>query len=184
MTNPEPRVLLVTGPPGAGKTTVAHTLASRSDRAVHLESDFLFHAIAEGYIEPWLPEAHEQNGVVMQVVADAAASYAVAGYPTIVDGIFAPGWFLEPVRDALTAAGVEASLAILRPSHETASARRARREEHPVPREVVGALWNEFAALGPLEHHVFENEGDDVGATAQRIADAWARGRLIVRSAG
>jgi hypothetical protein len=32
-------VLILTGPPGAGKTTAARVLAERSERAVHVESD-------------------------------------------------------------------------------------------------------------------------------------------------
>jgi tRNA uridine 5-carbamoylmethylation protein Kti12 len=42
-------VLILAGPPGVGKTTVAELLAARSDRAVHLESDLFFRAIRTGY---------------------------------------------------------------------------------------------------------------------------------------
>ena len=90
---PREPILILTGPPGAGKTNVARLLAKLSDRAVHLESDRFFHFIASGYVEPWKPESHEQNTAVMQIVAGAAIGYASAGYRTIVDGIIIPGWF-------------------------------------------------------------------------------------------
>jgi adenylate kinase family enzyme len=83
--------LILTGAPGSGKTTVAGLLAAKSKRSVHLESDRFFHFIQAGYIEPWEPESHEQNTAVMRIVAQAAASYADAGYFTIIDGIIIPG---------------------------------------------------------------------------------------------
>jgi hypothetical protein len=52
-----------------------------------------FHFIRSGYVEPWKPESHEQNRIVMGIVANAAATYAAAGYFTIVDGIIIPPGF-------------------------------------------------------------------------------------------
>jgi replication-associated recombination protein RarA len=40
-------VLVLTGPPGAGKTTAARVLAERFERAVHLESERFFDFIGE-----------------------------------------------------------------------------------------------------------------------------------------
>jgi predicted kinase len=169
---------LLTGPPGAGKTTIAQSICQNMRRCVHVESDLLFHAIASGSIEPWRPEAHEQNTVVMDVVARVAIGFAGAGYPTIVDGILLPGWFLEPVRDALHDAGVQVSLAILRPSRETVVSRRSRIEPS-IPAGEVEAMWRDFTRPGPPERHSFENEGDR-DATSTAIVAAWEAGQLIV----
>jgi hypothetical protein len=39
-----------------------------------------FHFIESGYVESLRPESHQQNQVVMRIVAEAAPSYAAAGY--------------------------------------------------------------------------------------------------------
>src|SRR5204862_7215634 len=73
-------VLILSGPPGAGKTTVASLLTADAERAVHVEADTFFRFVRGGYIDPSTPPSHEQNGVVMRAVADAAAAYAHGGY--------------------------------------------------------------------------------------------------------
>ena len=43
-------VVIVSGPPGSGKTTVGVTLGSGCERGVHLESDWFFRFIRSGFI--------------------------------------------------------------------------------------------------------------------------------------
>ena len=71
-------VVILTGPPGAGKSTVADVLARQSEMpAVHLHSDdFYDRYIKSGYVLPWLPESQKQNEVVTGVIAGAACAYA------------------------------------------------------------------------------------------------------------
>jgi len=132
-------------------------LAARSNRAAHLESDLFFHFIQSGYVEPWKPESHEQNRIVMRIVADAAAAYAAGGYFTILDGIIIPGWFLEPLRDSLREAGHPVAYAVLRaPLSVCASRARSRASKPLADREVVERLWHDFADLGPLEPNAID----------------------------
>ncbi|HEX6752659.1 MAG TPA: GNAT family N-acetyltransferase [Solirubrobacterales bacterium] len=165
-------VLVLTGPPGVGKTTVAGILALRSPRAVHLESDVFFRFVRSGYVEPWKPESHEQNSVVMGIVARAAAGYAAAGYETIVDGIVIPGWFLPPLAGMLEGAGHTVAYAVLRAPVATCIERVRGREGVPLERGPIEQLCQSFADLGGYERNAIELHGEE---PEEEVADIVSR---------
>ena len=76
------------------------TLARRrAVPSVHLHPDDFWHFIKQGWIAPYLPQAHQQNQTVVHVVAHAAFGYAAGGYQVICDGIVGP-WFIDVFRTA------------------------------------------------------------------------------------
>ncbi len=177
---PEP-ILILTGPPGAGKTRTAGLLTAGSERTVHLESDTFFHFIRAGYVEPWKPESGEQNTTVMRIVAAAAAGYAEAGYFTIIDGIISPRWFFEPLRDTLQAAGHAVAYAVLRAPLDVCTARAGGREASPIADPlVIEQLWRDFAELGSLEHHAIESDGKSAAQVAEAVTQSLGEGLLGV----
>ena len=94
-------VVVVTGPPGAGKSAVAGELVRLLDPSALVSGDDFFAMLRNGAIAPWLQEAHAQNASVME--AAAAATGRLAGQCHVVyDGVVGP-WFLDTF---LRAAGV------------------------------------------------------------------------------
>ena len=86
-------LLVITGPPGAGKSTVARLVADSFGRSVLVEGDAFFGFLAAGAVPPWLPGSHQQNEVVTVAAATATGCFVTGGYETVYDGVVGP-WFL------------------------------------------------------------------------------------------
>lgn len=87
-------LIVVTGPPGAGKSTVARALSGLFERSALVPGDQFFAFIDKGYSEPWTAAAHHQNEIVIDAAAAAAGRLANGGYTVVYDGVIGP-WFLE-----------------------------------------------------------------------------------------
>jgi predicted kinase len=177
------RIVIVSGPPGAGKTTVCRWLAQRvrAPLAMHLRTDDIYTYVRKGFIPPWMPEAHEQNQTLVGATVAQAVHCANRGYHVFVDGVIGP-WFLDLWRDAIVGAGVELDYLILLPSEDVAANRAASRRgkgEMTDP-EVARRSWRSFQAQSVNLRHIVDNSDADVGQTLDAVLTGLADGRFRV----
>jgi predicted kinase len=166
------RLIVLTGPPGAGKSTVARLLADRWPLSVHLHSDDFWHFIRQGWIAPYLPQAHRQNQTVIDALAHAAVGYAAGGYQVTCDGIVGP-WFIDVFRAAAASRAVPLHYIVLRPDQTTTLHRATNRTGDALTDpEPIRSLHQQFTDLGPFEEHVL----DSTRLTPQDTADAVMHG--------
>ncbi len=170
----EGSVVIVSGPPGAGKTTVSRLLAEHSPaaRAVHLHTDDYYQRILKGFVAPWLAEAHAQNAVVVEAVSASAERYARGGYEVVVDGIFGP-WLLEPWTE-LAERGVRVHYCVLRPDEHTTLLRGVSRRTPGalVDPRVIRDMWQRFAMLDAHEAHALDTTLQTAAETATALRRA------------
>ena len=179
-------IVIISGPPGAGKSSVAESLCERYDRTVHLKTDDLYASIRMGFISPWKPESDRQNHMISRAAARAATAFAHELYAVFIDGVIGPHLLPEYIEELRTAA-VPVHFVVLRPSLEDVVSRGTRREGGDIAPENMRVP----EPLLRRGHETFERWGDFAGLTidsssltadqtADRVMDACGAGECLV----
>lgn len=169
-------LLVVTGPPGAGKSTVARVIAERRERGVLVDGDTFFTFVVRGAVLPWLEEADDQNRVVLDAAASAAGRYAAGGYPTVYDGVVIPRF----VSRFLKGTGLDRiDYALVLPSVEECVQRVLERVGHGfIDEGATRHMHASFADASLDQRHVIADPPEDAEAVADVIEARVAEGTL------
>ena len=183
-------ILAVSGPSGAGKTTVGRIVASTFELSVHLQIDAFMPFVVNGWIDPWLPEAAEQNHVLGGAAASAAMQFAAGGYLVILDGNLFPDG-VDGFGQACRSRRIALHYVVLRPDLATCLGRASSRVASGLvgrpeyanvggPR-LIADQYARFADLGRYENHVVHVAGPPK-EVANTVISAFKGGALAVTS--
>ncbi|MEX2247329.1 MAG: hypothetical protein WEC75_11660 [Dehalococcoidia bacterium] len=174
------QIVIVSGPPGAGKSTVCDLLCERYDRTVHLLTDEAYGWIRMGFIEPWKPGSLTQNLTVSRAAARAATAFAQARYGVFVDGVIGPQ-HLPVYLEELQAGGVPVHYAVLLPSLDETKRRALNLEKQILGADDMFArVYAMFADQPASAGCTIDSTSLSAQQTADRVMDACGRGDCLV----
>jgi chloramphenicol 3-O-phosphotransferase len=175
-------VLILTGPPASGKTTVAQALAERYDRVAHIDVDAVRRFVTPtGFAKPGSPERRHQRLLGVRNACALSRNFVVERFGVIIDECFDEPDLLPVYLDELKPANVDIHVVTLLPSLEACEARDAARRKSSRPAAWMRTDYDRFLKFGSqLPGSTIDSSGLTTYETADRLQALTTSGESIV----
>ncbi|MFK7824152.1 MAG: AAA family ATPase [Oligoflexales bacterium] len=104
-------IYIITGPPGAGKSTLADKLATQLEQGLHLHCDDIYNMVKGGYKAPWDDHDHRLKNLMFDAAINIIQTYSSNGFDTVVDYVFS----LDQLRKFVSSVSGPAVLQVVLP---------------------------------------------------------------------
>ena len=186
-----PPLILLSGIPGAGKSTVARTLLRHFARGLHIAVDDLRELVVSGIAHP-LPEWTDETTRQFRLARDSAAAmarlYAGAGFAVVIDDVIGPAD--AEAHFASLADEHRLHKIVLQPDLATTLARNAARAGKPFDTALLTAtierlhLASQGEPYADYGWNVIDTSGQTPEQTAEALLALLARPALPVDRRG
>jgi len=164
------KIIIISGPPGIGKTAIIKQICLNLPRAAHISVDKLRKFVRAGYFSPdqWTKDVEQQYRLAHKNVIDLAKNFSKEGYLVFIDDVFQNRW-KDNFQNLLK--GYKIYFIFLSGDLKTVLRRNELRKKHAVKESVVRGLYKKLAKENTEKNDwiIINNTDLDIKKTAEKI---------------